>query len=311
MRLSQAFLSIFLCGCLAGCTADTAPAPVVDYGASTGAGSAGVHIVKSGDTAYDIAKRYKVPLRDLLDKNRLYPPYDLNVGERLRLPPPNIYKVKDGDTLYSISRLFDVSMSNLAQKNALRAPYVIRPGNDLRLPYQGRGSVNRMATRSTGNAQSARKNPPNAKKANLRTRQIEPPQNLRPPKRSSSRFQWPVSGRVISRFGPKKGGLHNDGINIAMPRGAPVRAAENGVVLYTGDALKGYGNLVLVKHSGGWVTAYAHLEKILVKKGQKLGVGETLGTVGSSGQVDTPQLHFEIRKGSKALNPAKYLGKVA
>ena len=109
--------------------------------------------------------------------------------------------------------------------------------------------------------------------------------------------------QIISRFGPRRGGLHNDGINIAAPRGAPVFASENGVVAYAGNSIKGFGNLLLVRHSDGWTTAYAHIDKVLVRKGDTVKRGETIGTIGTSGKVNRPQLHFEIRKGSQAIDP--------
>jgi len=117
----------------------------------------------------------------------------------------------------------------------------------------------------------------------------------------------PVDGKIISNFGPKQGGLHNDGINIRAPKGTPVRAAQNGVVVYSGNDLEGYGNLILVRHQNNMMSAYAHLDKTLIKRGDTVKQGQSIGTVGSTGQVNTPQLHFEIRKGTKALNPVKYL----
>ena len=120
-------------------------------------------------------------------------------------------------------------------------------------------------------------------------------------------FLWPVNGKVISPFGSKNGGLHNDGINIAAPRGTPVRAAENGVVVYSGNQIRGFGNLLLIRHSDGWVTAYAHNDTLLVKKGQQVKRGETIARVGSTGNVTQPQLHFELRKGTEAVDPAGYL----
>jgi murein DD-endopeptidase MepM/ murein hydrolase activator NlpD len=116
-----------------------------------------------------------------------------------------------------------------------------------------------------------------------------------------------VRGRILSTFGPKADGLHNDGINIAARAGAPVIAAENGVVVYAGNELRGFGNLLLVRHADGWITAYAHLDKMLVKKGQKVTRGQAIGTVGTSGGVSQPQLHFEIRRGTQAVDPAKFL----
>ena len=111
----------------------------------------------------------------------------------------------------------------------------------------------------------------------------------------------------MARYGPRKDGQHNDGINILAPRGAPVRAAENGVVVYAGEELRGFGQLLLVKHSGGWVTAYAHNQALLVGRGQTVKRGQTIARVGSSGNVASPQLHFEIRKGTRALDPARLL----
>jgi murein DD-endopeptidase MepM/ murein hydrolase activator NlpD len=129
-----------------------------------------------------------------------------------------------------------------------------------------------------------------------------------PKPRSSGRFLWPVKGRLISSFGTKSGGLHNDGINIAAPRGAPIVAAENGVVAYVGNELRGFGNLVLIKHADNYITAYAHADEILVSRGQQVTRGQTVARVGSSGSVSDPQLHFEVRRGTKAIDPASVLG---
>jgi len=128
-----------------------------------------------------------------------------------------------------------------------------------------------------------------------------------PPPRSGRTFAWPVRGRILSTFGPKPDGLHNDGINIAARAGAPVIAAENGVVVYSGNEMRGFGNLLLVRHADGWMTAYAHLDRVLVQKGQKVTRGQAIATVGNSGGADQPQLHFEIRKGTQAVDPAKFL----
>ncbi len=124
-----------------------------------------------------------------------------------------------------------------------------------------------------------------------------------PPKRQGRLFDWPVTGKVISSHGPKKGGLHNDGINIAAPAGTPVRAAESGVVAYTGGDLKGFGKLVLIKHQDGYVTAYAHNSQVLVQRGETVRRGDVIARVGETGNVDTPQLHFEIRKDAKPIDP--------
>jgi len=124
---------------------------------------------------------------------------------------------------------------------------------------------------------------------------------------SGPQFRAPVRGRVIASFGPKPGGTRNDGVNFAVPEGTGVRAAEDGVVAYSGNELKGYGNLVLIKHSDGYVTAYAHNSELSVKKGDTVRRGQIIAKAGQSGDVSSPQLHFEIRKGSTAVDPSRYV----
>jgi murein DD-endopeptidase MepM/ murein hydrolase activator NlpD len=121
-------------------------------------------------------------------------------------------------------------------------------------------------------------------------------------------FAWPVQGKVISAFGSSKDGTKNDGINIAAPSGAPVVAAADGVVAYAGNELRGFGNMVLIRHDGGYVTAYAHNASLLVKKGDKVKRGQTIARVGATGAVFGPQLHFEIRKGTQPVDPMTFLG---
>ncbi len=304
---------------LSACTRTEAPAPVITFGEGEGAGSAGVHKVEKGDTLYSISQRYQLAIRDIAIKNNLYPPFDLTVGERLNLPPPRQYRVREGDTIYRISRLFGVNSSEISRLNELSAPYSITPGQSLRLPSQSwKAETPREIAQDASSSFSVTEAPPleGAPPASVETAQLDEPARsapksrvtTRPPARSSGNFMKPVDGRVVSGFGPKKDGLHNDGINIAAPRGAPVRAAENGVVVYAGDELKASGNLVLIRHQGHYMTAYAHLDKTMIKRGMTVKRGQTIGTVGSSGSVSSPQLHFEVRKGTKAINPAKYLG---
>lgn len=120
-------------------------------------------------------------------------------------------------------------------------------------------------------------------------------------------FLWPVEGTILSEYGPLSDGLTNDGINIAAARGTPIRAAQAGTVAYAGNELRGFGNLILIRHEGGWVTAYAHAEEISVQRGQQVQAGQTIGTVGDSGSVTSPQLHFEIRQGSEPVDPRSRL----
>jgi len=125
----------------------------------------------------------------------------------------------------------------------------------------------------------------------------------------SGRLAWPVRGRVISGYGAKEKGLRNDGINIAAPRGAPIRAAESGTVAYAGNELRGFGNLLLIRHASGIVTAYAHADQILVKRGDTVKRGQIVARVGNTGGVPSPQLHFEVRQGRRAVDPQPYLEK--
>ncbi len=258
------------------------------------------HAVAKGDTVYGIARRHGVPLRALIDANELAPPYTLAVGQVLVVPTARQHRVAKGETVYSIARRYDVDLRELVRLNGIEPPYTIRPAQSLVLPGQ-RPDPKVAAVRSaaaTDRSRSARAAPSSP-----------PPAAIpKPPPRARSTFLWPVSGTVILGYGPKKDGRHNDGINISAPRGTPVRAAENGVVAYAGNELRGFGNLVLVKHEGGWVTAYAHTEQINVRRGDTVKRGQTIGRVGSTGSVAEPQLHFELRKGTRAVNPTKLLG---
>jgi len=200
------------------------------------------------------------------------------------------YIVKSGDTLYSIARNNGVSLSVLIANNNIKAPYSIYKGQSLDVSKTKKS--NTVA-------------PTKEYSSNSKTDAAMDFDNI--PSRSSSKFARPVNGKIVSSFGSKANGLHNDGINIAANKGAPVRAAENGLVVYSSDKIQGLGNLILIKHEGDWITTYAHLDKRLVNKGDVIKRGSTIGTVGNTGSVSSSQLHFEIRKKSKPLDPQKYI----
>jgi murein DD-endopeptidase MepM/ murein hydrolase activator NlpD len=124
---------------------------------------------------------------------------------------------------------------------------------------------------------------------------------------TAQRFRWPVDGPVISTFGNSTNGGRNDGINIAAARGTPVHAAESGEVSYVGNELKGYGNLILIRHEDGFVTAYAHTDGVRVKRGDRVERGQVIASAGDTGDVTQPQLHFELRQGTKPLDPTRFL----
>jgi len=248
--------------------------------------------VKKGDTLYAISRVQGVPVRSLISVNGLRAPYSLAVGQKLRLPGANTHTVRKGDTGYGISRKYGVTVSALMKVNNIRPPYSLKVGQKLHLP---------------GGAKEPSTGIKVVNPTRTKGRTVAMPT---PPARSASGFIWPVKGRLASRFGPREGGLHNDGINILTKAGAPVKAAESGVVVYASNALQGYGNLLLLKHADGWITAYAHNERLLVRKGQKVNKGQVVARVGSTGGVTKPQLHFEIRKGSRALDPLNHLSRV-
>ena len=235
-------------------------------------------------------------------------------GQRLRLPAPQIYEVRSGDSLYTVSRLFNVSQSELADINGLSSPYTILAGQKLKIPGIPDPNIRQASIQHSGVTASV----PPVSKSTLPTQKpqvqqavlkAEPikPITSQPSFSKPGQFMRPVNGKIVSTYGPKKNGLHNDGVNIEAPRGTAVKAAADGEVVYAGNGLKGYGNLILLKHGGRYLTAYGHLGEISVKKGDVIRTGQKIGTVGTSGQVKTPQLHFEIRKGTEALNPASYI----
>ncbi len=309
---------------ISGCGSSTL-APAVHYGQSSGSGSAGVHNVNQGDTLYSISKSYRLSMQDVAVLNKLQAPFVLYEGQRLKLPPPREYKVQHGDTLYGVSRVFGVDSTQVARMNDIRSPYILRVGQVLRLPFVAKKSVAKKgampAQKVAAVHKEALKAPMNPQETVVKDG-VPVPKNKpsavskptkiakvmrKTPKRASSKFLKPVRGKIISNYGVKKTGLHNDGVNIAAPRGTPVKAAENGVVVYAGNALKGSGNLILLRHENRWVTAYAHLDSMNVRQGQVIKRGSKIGKVGSTGSVSVPQLHFEVRRGTSAMNPTKYM----
>jgi len=286
-------------------------APVVQLGLLIDA-PAGAVIIKDGDTLWKVANRFDLSLRDIIDTNDIRPPYILSVGQRLKLPPPRKYKAQYGDTLHSISRTFGVGIRDLVQHNRLRSPYTIKINQSLKIPYQAEQHYHRDRGTTQFSAAKPSPRPSHGQVSTVKpSRKISRKTTKRPVYGSSGQFNWPVKGPVLSSYGAKASGYHNDGINIGAPRGTPVLSAGSGSVVYVGGDLESFGNLVLVRHDNGWMTAYAHLAKVQVKRGQRLQKGRTIGTIGTTGAVTKPQLHFEIRKGTRALNPQKYLFKKA
>ncbi|WP_426442976.1 peptidoglycan DD-metalloendopeptidase family protein [Bradyrhizobium genosp. P] len=240
--------------------------------------------------------------------------------------PPGVHYVNRGDTLHSIAHQHHISAAELAHANNLDLSARLSPGMKLRVP----GAKTAAAAPAAPVAQAVAMVPAPVAAASKVVASAQPQQSARlvqptasveqpvaaaetpAPKAAETTsglptFRWPVRGKVITAYGSKTNGKVNDGINVAVPEGTPVKAAEDGVVAYSGNELKGYGNLVLVRHPNGYVTAYAHASELLVKRGDTIKRGQVIAKSGQSGEVSSPQLHFEIRKGSSPQDPLQFL----
>lgn len=239
-----------------------------------------------------------------------------------------MHTVRAGETLYSLGRTYGVHPFTIARVNGLSNNSALSQGQKLRIPKGGNGAqpaiaqvkhpehappVNNTASADVDNDNDAG-GQPQTNVAVVEQKPVEQPQpqqqvdSGQPAQEAGSlTFRWPVKGRVISGYGSKPGGLRNEGINIAVPEGTDVRSAEAGVVAYAGNELKGYGNLVLIRHEGGWVTAYAHNKDLFVKRGDTVKRGDVIAKAGQTGSVSSPQVHFEVRKGATAMDPMRFL----
>ena len=241
--------------------------------------------------------------------------------------PPSVHIVNRGDTLISIARRNNVQVAELARANNLEQSAKLSLGMKLTVPGSKSAAAAPVAQLAAAPAQpvapvaapatkmAAAGGPPQSARLASATSNVveEKPvveaASVKPSEATGAlpTFRWPVRGKVITSYGAKTNGKSNDGINLAVPEGTPVKAAEDGVVAYSGNELKGYGNLVLVRHSNGYVTAYAHASELMVKRGDTIKRGQIIAKSGQSGEVGSPQLHFEIRKGSSPVDPLQFL----
>jgi murein DD-endopeptidase MepM/ murein hydrolase activator NlpD len=258
--------------------AAAAPVAVAPATRPVASAAASVHVVNHGDTLAGIAHRNHVSVNQLARANNLDANAPLKQGARLTVP---------------------------AAKAAEAVPAATQPIAAAQpIPATTIGGPKLAAAIPAGQQQSAR-----YAQANPAAEPVEAAPVPKPSETTSAlpTFRWPVRGKVITGYGAKTNGKSNDGINVAVPEGTPVKAAEDGVVAYSGNELKGYGNLVLVRHSNGYVTAYAHASELLVKRGDTIKRGQVIAKSGQSGEVGSPQLHFEIRKGSQPVDPLQFL----
>jgi murein DD-endopeptidase MepM/ murein hydrolase activator NlpD len=272
--------------------------------------------VQKGDHLDEIARDLETTRQALVEANHLKAPYALKPGQHLRLPVEKAYVFQRGDTLAAVALRFGVSPGELADLNALSPREKPRPGEQLALPavIHDRGPVPIQAVA----AAAGRFGAPRGYEPGLGapTPTLPRPVPAEPETAPSltdaqitaagrGRFVWPLRGEILSPFGVKDVDRRNDGIDIKAPLGTPVLAAAAGDVVYAGDQVPGFGNLVLIKHVDGWVTAYAYLGKVNVKMRQSVAQNEPIGEVGQTGGVAEPQLHFEIRYAPSPLQRAR------
>ena len=261
-------------------------------------------------------------------------------GQTLR-PVPSVHTVAAGDTLRKISRQYRVNIKDLAVANGIEPDARLSIGMKITIPVavaaakgQPAPASAKATAKATATAQAA--GPAGAKPhqsarigssppAPTKTASADPPSNVRVAASADASgddsgaatagaaangqpaFRWPLRGRVIHNFGAKVNGAANDGIDLAVREGTPVRAADDGVVAYAGNDLKGYGNLVLVRHANGFVTAYANASELMVKRNDQVHQGQVIAKSGQTGAAANPQLHFEVRKNSAPVDPMQYL----
>ena len=274
---------------------ETAPVIVAPLRQSVEAVPAnGVINVRVGDKLYDLAARYRVTPQSIIQDNNLVAPFTLRTGQSLKITPPRTHTVQFGDSVNLISQRYAVSPYQLAQLNNLQMPFELTVGQKIQLPLSLDFGILDSGVPEGSSSVIAITTP---------TQKSQKRKKFVAPKLGSDGFSWPVRGEIIIEFGPSARGVHNDGVNIAANMGTPVIVSATGTVAFVGDNIKNFGKLVLVKHDGGIITAYAHLNSISVNEGDVLKAGDTIGNVGSTGRVGSPQLHFEIRKSRQPIDP--------
>jgi len=278
--------------------------------------------VQRGDHIDALARAFSTSREELIRANHIRSPFTIHPGEIMKVPVAKAYVARSGDTLSGVARRFAVGVDELAQLNRISTRAALRPGQEIGLPssMRDRGPLREAPTEYASSGY--RTEPPVARhygqiQPALPTQSAPRPsygygyQTSQPqgavtqvaPTLSDSeiaqaahgRFVWPIRGDMMARFGPQGVGRRNDGIDIRASQGTAVKAAASGEVVYAGNQVPGFGNLVLIKHPDGWVTAYAHLDQVNVQMKQQVAQGTAVGTVGASGGATEPELHFEVR----------------
>ena len=250
--------------------------------------AAAYHTVARGDTMYNVSRRYGTDVGTLAERNGIRPPYTISLGQRIELP-------------------FAVGKPSPAPVTVAEAPAAAIPTPAEVVVSQPSARPVQLAQRAAAPKLVAVGGPRTKPRIPARPVEQAVVSIGAPPPRVGGDFAWPVDGHILVGYGPTGDGLYNDGLNIAAPMETPVRAAENGVVAYAGNEIRGFGKLLLIKHDGGLITAYGHNNDLLVRRGDVVRKGQVIARVGASGGVDVPQLHFEIRDGRRAIDPNKLL----
>jgi murein DD-endopeptidase MepM/ murein hydrolase activator NlpD len=254
--------------------------------------------VAKGDTLSSLSRRYGVPVEQIISANDL-PDGRLAQGQELVLP--GVTAAKAAAVAKAQSRVRTVKTEVIA------APKPTSLAEEEAAEAQGQDAGGKQAAKTNEGGNPANGIAASSETTGPQKRVASVDQLPTPDPMSGNSFRWPVKGRVIAGFGTKPDGGHNDGIDVAVPQGTSVKAAENGVVAYSGNELKGYGNLVLIRHANNWVSAYANNEELLVKRGDKVRRGQIIAKAGATGAVSQPQVHFELRKGSRPVDPTKHM----
>lgn len=272
------------------------------------------HTVRAGETGIAIARAYGAAWPRVLRANGLTPPYALEIGDRLLIPArvvaakptaaPSTSPTKPVPaTVEARAHAFNLDIDALlgkAPETRRRATLASATQAATAGAPLSRDAGEVAAKRTEGVPLPGTPSVIQAPSSPARGREM-------PALPTAIHLEWPLTGRVLSAFGPKPGGRFNDGVNIAAVAGTPVRAAADGTVAYAGNGVAAFGGLILLRHSGGWLTAYAHCEALLVAKGDTVRAGQLIAKAGATGEVDEPQLHFEVRRGRTPVDPLRLL----
>ena len=258
----------------------------IEYpGSGAGANAAPSYVVKNKDTVDSVAQRFGVSSQTIIDRNNLKPPYALKAGQTIAIPGARVIEPSSG------------ASSSTATAAAAPNPPAAVKRETLAPPGQGEAPHSAPPAAAT----PAPATPPPGQPTPL-----SPAVSHAAPAGPTPRFEWPVRGKVVSSYGSHDG-QRNDGIDIEAPKDTVVHAADSGTVVYAGNEVRGMGNLILVSHSGGYITAYGYNDSLLVKKGDTIKKGQAIAKVGTTGSASDPRLHFEVRRGNKTLDPATVL----